>query len=271
MATVLCISSFVARGHVGLTAIVPALQGLGHDTIALPTVLLSNHPGHDRHSKHAMPAETINAAVEVYRQAGWLADIAAVLTGYLPAAGHVAAAVTAIRSVRLANPNVLVVCDPVCGDDPGGLYIDTAAANAMRETLLPLANCVTPNRFELEWLSGRRVDTAESAIEAARTLDVPRVLTTSLPLGAKALGNVLVEKTSHAMTTVALLSHVPHGSGDYMAALFTGYMLSGETAQRALQLATAAVETVCRRSVGCDELRVSSVQLAPITPSAGSV
>ena len=46
MARILAISSQVVRGHVGLSAIVPALQRLGHEVLPIPTIILSNHPGH---------------------------------------------------------------------------------------------------------------------------------------------------------------------------------------------------------------------------------
>src|SRR5688572_27846842 len=60
MARVLALSSQVARGHVGLSAVVPALQRLGHEVWPLPTILLSNHPGH----AHAAGLRVDPAALE---------------------------------------------------------------------------------------------------------------------------------------------------------------------------------------------------------------
>ena len=45
MARILILSSWVAHGHVGLSAAAPALQALGHEVTQLPTTVLSNHPG----------------------------------------------------------------------------------------------------------------------------------------------------------------------------------------------------------------------------------
>ena len=42
----LSISSQVAFGPVGNSAAVPALQARGHEVLAIPTIMLSNHPGH---------------------------------------------------------------------------------------------------------------------------------------------------------------------------------------------------------------------------------
>lgn len=254
MAQVLCISSFVARGHVGLSAIVPALQGLGHETIELPSVLLSNHPGHRAYSKRDMPPEAMTGMIAIYEQAGWLRGIDAVLTGYLPSAGHVDAAANAIDRVRKANPKALYVCDPVLGDDPHGLYIAQEAAEALRDRLVPLANCITPNRFELAWLSGLEVNNAAQAIEASRTLMRPMVLATSIPGGPAHLSNILVQGDDVAQYVVPRFDAVPHGSGDFMGALFTGHLLDDCTANRALNRAAAAVHAVAARSQGRDEL-----------------
>ena len=53
---ILSMSSQVAYGPVGNTAAVPALQALGHEVLAVPTVILSNHPGHGAPAVLRVPA-----------------------------------------------------------------------------------------------------------------------------------------------------------------------------------------------------------------------
>lgn len=268
MPRVLCISSYVARGHIGLGAVVPALQGLGHETVALPTVILSNHPGHPSFSKLDVPADALVAMIDAHAQSGWLRDIDAVLTGYLPSSGHVAAAVYAVDSVRSKNPSALIVCDPVLGDDPDGLYIPQDAATALRETLVPKADYITPNRFELEWLSDQPVSTQAQAIAAARGFAGRGVLVTSLPLTEPGLGNMLVQSSDYTLHTVPLLDSVPHGTGDFIGALFTGHLLSGFTAQQALHFAVAGVHAVAARSQRLEELVIVADREAWVEPDA---
>ena len=86
---VMVISSMVARGHVGLSAIVPVLQGFACETVSLPTVLLSNHPGHARAAGQPVPVKQLEEMVEALDGNGWLRDVDAVLTGYFPTAAHV--------------------------------------------------------------------------------------------------------------------------------------------------------------------------------------
>ena len=100
MARVLAISSFLAHGRVGLGAGVPVLQALGHEVIQLPTVILSNHPGHAAVAGQTIAPDHLGAMLAALQTNGWLADIAAIVTGYLPAPGHVQFAAEAVRLVR---------------------------------------------------------------------------------------------------------------------------------------------------------------------------
>lgn len=255
MAVVLAISSQVARGHVGLSAIVPALQTLGHEVVALPTVLLSSHPGHAHVAGTRIAPDTLQRMLEALGSSGWLAGIDAVLTGYLPSTEHVRVAAAAVQAVRGGNPLATYVCDPVLGDDPKGLYIAQDAAKAIREQLLPLADCATPNRFELEWLTGIEVTGVPAALTAARALGPPAVLATSIPAAsADRLANVRVSSTSRLAAFVEHRTHVPHGTGDMMSALILAHMLSGETEEAQLGLAAGAIEAAIVASEGRDEL-----------------
>lgn len=147
MARVLVISSQVARGSVGLNAVLPALAAYGHEAIALPTVLLSNHPGHGRFAGERIDPTMLGRMVDALDANGWLDEVAAVLTGYLPSAAHVGFAAKALAMVQARNPAARLFCDPVLGDDPKGLYIAEEAAHALRDALVPLAEFTFPNRF----------------------------------------------------------------------------------------------------------------------------
>lgn len=261
MAVVLSITSDVARGHVGNAAIRFALQRLGHDVWALPTVVLSSHPGHAHVAGHRTPPETLAAMIEALEANGWLKGIDAVLTGYLPSAEHVRVAAEAIERVRDQVRRLVVLVDPVLGDHPKGLYIEEGAARAIRERLLPLASLATPNRFELEWLSGRQVTDAADAEAAAQRLAVPTVLATSVPgSSADKLANVLVTPRGTSIEEVERREHAPHGTGDLLSGLLLGHILKGEAASIALAKAVRGVEAVLARSERADELQLVASQ-----------
>lgn len=261
MARILAISSQVARGHVGLSVIVPALQRLGHDVIALPTVLLSNHPGHKRFAGDRVAPALLARMLDALDANGWLGDIDGVLTGYLPSAEHVAFAAVAVRRVQARSPLGLYLCDPVIGDDPKGVYIARDAAEAIRDTLLPLADIATPNRFELAWLTGADVLDVASAIAAARSLGVAALVATSIPDGEQALHTLAVTKDIARSVRVERQAQVPNGTGDLLAALYLSATLA-EPRIDALATTAGAIQAVIEASRGADELRLVTNALA---------
>jgi pyridoxine kinase len=263
MPTILSLSSQVARGHVGHSAAVFAWQRLGIEVVALPTILLSNRPDYPHRAGERVTPELLDDMLAAIEANGWMGEIDAVFTGYLPSAAHVGVAARLVARLKAANPGVLYCCDPILGDDPDGLYIAEEAATALRETLLPVADVVTPNRFELAWLTGRAVRSLSDAVSAARSMARPLVLTTSAPSVSTQSGeltNLLVEGGKAWGATVEQRAAVPHGTGDLVAALFFGHMLRSRPAPEALALATAGIEAVIEASVGRDELNLIGSQ-----------
>jgi len=160
--------------------------------------------------------------VQAIADNGWLADHAVVLTGYLPTPAHVALAVDLIARMRAARTDLRVVVDPILGDHPRGLYVDAEAAAAIRDDLVPLADVLTPNRFELGWLSGHAVDDPEAARDAAASLlarDGARVLVTSAPMTRGATGVMEVTADQIVLYRHSTYTAVPAGVGDVFAAL----------------------------------------------------
>lgn len=262
MARVLAISSQVARGHVGLSAIVPALQRLGHEVVALPTILLSNHPGHAHFAGQQIDPELLRRMLGALRQNGWLADIDAVLTGYLPTVEHVRLAAESITTLKHNRPALRIVCDPVLGDDPKGLYIDAAAAAAIRDELIGVADLIVPNRFELAFLSGVDVRDEADAVAALRSLGHSG-LATSIPTStAGRLSNVLLSDGAMTSVEVTRRAKVPNGTGDLLSALFLGHWLLGGDAAAALSQAVHQLDFIVAASAGADELRLSTPDAA---------
>ena len=251
------VSSYVAHGSIGLQATCPAFPRADFEIIAVPTVVLSNRPNLKACAGAHLPADMIGAIFSALDANGWLAGLDAVFAGYLPTVAHVEATATLIAKVKSENPRTLVVVDPILGDDPGGLYIAAEAADAVRDRLLPLADVVTPNRFELAWLSQRTVTDAASAAEAARTLNCPIVVATSIPAPDQRICNVLVGKETAAIETVLRAAAPPHGTGDYFAGKFTAALIGGETPEAALATATHATARLLAQSAGKDHLLIT--------------
>jgi len=240
---VMILSSFVAHGHVGLSAGQPVLQALGHEVTALPTVILSNHPGWPQAAGSPVPPDRLAAMVDALAANGWLAGHDALLSGYLPTPAHVAFAADLATRMRAARPGLRIVVDPILGDAPKGLYLDAAAARAIRDRLLPLADILTPNAFELGWLTGAPTDTLETATAAAARL-APRVILTSPPMGPHQTG--LLDGPDLYVT--AKRGDVPHGVGDALAAMIAAGLAPGT--------ALGHLDALIAASLGADHLQI---------------
>ena len=269
MASVLIISSQVARGYVGGCAQRVVLERLGHQAWLLPTIVLSSHPGHSTFSGHVTPADALASMVQALDQNGWLGEVAAVITGYMPSAEHAAVAAGAVKRVRDEAPWALHLCDPAMGDAPTGLYIEEGAAQAVKLDLLPQADIATPNHFELEWLAGIAIGDLAEAAAAARSLGPLRVLTTSAPMAeADRIGNLLVSGKEAWLASVARRAAAPHGTGDVIAGLFLAHLQRSDDPEEALALSCAGVEAALEASGPSDELQLISASEAWAEPKA---
>lgn len=257
MARVLAISSQVVRGHVGLSAIVPALQRLGHEVLPIPTIVLSNHPGHARAAGTRIEVNTLMSMLDVLDANDWISTIDAVITGYLPSPEHVFFAQNAIDVVRTRRPDAVVLVDPVIGDDPKGVYVDPAAAAAIRDDLVPRASVISPNRFELSWLSGRDVGSPGEAVAAAATFGSCHVIGTSIPSGDGVLANVSAGGGAAFCCEVVRRSRVPHGTGDLLSGLFVGHLLRLRDPREALARAVGGVQTAITTSEGMSDMMLT--------------
>lgn len=255
MVRILAFSSQVARGHIGLSAAVPALQRLGHEVWALPTILLSNHPGHAQFAGVRTDPQALRQMVDALDANGWLGEVDAVLSGYLPSPDHVHVVGRTVRRLK-AQREVLYLCDPVLGDDPTGVYIDVHAATAIRHDLVPIADITTPNRFELGWLSTLPAGSAEDIVHAARAIGVRDTVVTSALRHAGQLVTLHVTAEAVRSFAVAELQTAPHGTGDLFAALLLGHVLDGRKTSEAVSRAARGVALALAASAGRDELSI---------------
>lgn len=267
---VIVISSHVVRGSVGNRAAVFALETLGHQVWALPTIVLPWHPGHGRSTRLTFAETDFEAAIDDLIRAPWIGEVKAVLSGYFGNAAQARSVAKLVASLREMNPDLLYVCDPVMGD-LGGLYVPEATAEAIRDHLIPLASLATPNRYELAWLSGAALDDNNAVMEAALSLGPSRMLVTSaVPMMAGSTGNLYLSGKHALLAEHRVVENPPNGLGDLLAALFLSRLLSGMEDERALQLATASVFEVLARAVkrGSNELMLASDASSLLTPMA---
>lgn len=257
---VIVISSHVARGSVGNRAAVFALETLGFPVWAVPTVILPWHPGHGRATRIVPDPDQFAALMKDLATSPWLGEVAGVLSGYLGDARQAEAVASLVAAVRAKNPRAIYVCDPVMGD-LGGLYVPQALAEALRDVLVPMADIATPNRYELEWMVGAKLDDLPAVMAAAMEAGPPTMLVTSAPaLMAGGIGNLMLTRSEALLAEHRAIDKPPNGLGDLTAAVLLARLLDGQPAGKALQSTTASVFEILARTTkrGADELQIET-------------
>ena len=256
MPSVLIISSFVAASRVGGGAQMLALGRLGIEAILVPTVLFGRHPGWGPPGGGPVEADTIQAMLEAIEAQGLFASLDAVITGHFSTPQQVSVAARALDAVRAASPQAGLVVDPIMGDEGPGLYIQEAVAEAIVAELLPRADLITPNAWELTRLSGCEVTDAASAAFAARIVRKP-TLVSSIRAG-EAIGVVYADAAGAVLASHPRSETVPQGTGDLLTALFSGALALDLDPTAALIGATSGVAEAVAAAEGRAELAVFS-------------
>ena len=271
---ILSIQSTVAYGHVGNSAAVFPLQRLGIGVWPVITVHFSNHTGYGEWRGPVLPADDIAEVIRGIGERGALPGCDATLSGYMGDVTLGEVILDAASQVKSANAGALYCCDPVMGDVGRGFFVRPGIPEFMRDRAVPAADIITPNQFELEFLTGHSVDTLDHALvaaDAARAMGPELVLITSLQRdGAPADTIELLAVSGEGAWLVGtpLLPISVNGAGDMTAALFLAhYLKSGEPAT-ALGRVAASVFAVMEATVaaGAREIQIVAAQDAIAEP-----
>ena len=202
MTLALVLSSFVAASRIGGAAQQYVLAAHGIDPVLVPTVMLGRSPAKGAQGQATPPELFARMLADVEADALFgLVDL--VITGHFSLAEQVEIAADALdRVIAAREVRPVVVVDPILGDTPKGLYVSAAVAEAVASQLVPLADWITPNLWELGHLAGAVIDSAPAAVAAARRLGKP-ALVTSVPAGAGEIGLLMASKptTRHSSPT----------------------------------------------------------------------
>ncbi|MEV4845965.1 pyridoxal kinase PdxY [Micromonospora matsumotoense] len=273
---ILSIQSSVAYGHVGNSAAVFPLQRLGHEVWPVLTVHFSNHTGYGAWRGPLLAPADVAEVIEGIADRGVLGTADAVLSGYQgdPAMGAVI--LDAVDRIRAANPDAVYCCDPVMGDTGRGMFVRPGIPEYLRDVVVPRADIITPNHFELDFLAGRTTTTLTEVLDAVDVVRAtgPRdVLVTSVLHGDVPDGSLEVVAVSDEgawAVTTPLLPISPNGGGDVTAALYLAHLRTTGSPATALERTIASVFTVLERTLaaGTREIQLVAAQDAIADPPA---
>lgn len=249
MALALILSSYVAASRVGGMAQALTLAPFKIDPVVIPTTLFGRHPGWGSPGGGPVEPKTFRAMIDGVAANGVFAVTDALLTGYFASAEQVWIAAETIDRVRASrkpdDPPLIVLVDPVMGDEDKGLYVREDVAEAIALDLVTRADVVAPNLWELNRIAKGKAKDARSAQKLARTLGRP-CLITSVPSGKDEIGALYVDRRTSTFAVHRRLPTVPRGTGDLLTALFAAGLIERrapyEALFRAVQGTAEAVE-----------------------------
>lgn len=260
MKKILSIQSSVTAGFVGNAVAGPVLLALGHHPMLVDTISLAAHPGYGARAGGPLADDRFADQIQGVMHLHGLDDIAMVMSGYLGSAGQIAPLselVTAWRDSAGAKGDYIL--DPVMGD-AGRLYVAPALAAGIRGTLLPIADIITPNQFELGYLSGTKITSRQSAVAAAKILlaesRLKAVLATGVSVAPQAgIGDIMITRDAAEIWQPASdTSHNVAGGGDLLTALFSGALATGLPLQDAFLHASKTAQAVIAASPSMRDL-----------------
>jgi pyridoxine kinase len=260
--SVISIQSQVAFGHVGNSAAVFPMQMHGIDVIAVPTTLLSNRPGYPTIRGRVLDAQLVADLLLGVEERGALDTCKMILSGYLGSSEIAAVVADFVARAKARSPKLIYCCDPVLGDRDRGLFVRAGIPPLVRDLLCPLADIITPNHFEFEFLCGAKVTAIDQVIAQARILRGPStVVVTSAELEGKPAGEIetlAVERSKAWRVRTPKLPISPNGTGDLFAALFASARVLGSDTPDALGHAASAIFAVLERTAlgDTEEMRI---------------
>ncbi|HWI30354.1 MAG TPA: pyridoxal kinase PdxY [Microbacterium sp.] len=263
---ILSIQSAVAYGHVGNSAAVFPLQRIGIEVLPVYTVNFSNHTGYGAWRGPLISPDDVRDVITGIEERGILPEIDVVLSGYQGGEGIGEVIVDAVARVKAANPAALYACDPVMGNAKSGCFVAPAIPELLRRRVVPVADIITPNQFELGYLTGTEPDTLEStlaAADAARRMGPRTVLVTSVERPDREQGTIemlVVDDHGAWVAQTPLLPIKANGSGDVTAALFTAHYRRTGDAADALARTTSSVFDLLRMTHDSGERELQLVE-----------
>lgn len=274
MPLALVLSSFVAASRIGGAAQQYVLAAHRIDPVLAPTALYGRNPARGAQGAPTDPEVFRSMLAEVEADALFgLIDL--VITGHFSSAEQVEIAADALERVREAPRGTaackrpVIVVDPILGDEPKGLYVRPEVAESVARRLVPLADWITPNLWELGRLAGVEIVDAKAAAAAVRRMGTP-ALVTSAPAGPGEVGLLYCDGCESVLFAHPRLERAPYGAGDLVTASFGAGLVEGlaplAAAERAARAAAEAVQAA--QAWGSQELPIVAVADRLVRPAA---
>lgn len=173
---ILSIQSHVCSGYCGNRSATFPLQLLEFEVDVVNSVQLSNHTQYKTARGQIFGSKDLQEIHFGLKANNLFPLYDHIISGYVADVSYIKALAELIKDVKLERGAKELDCwytfDPVLGDDEPGYYVPSGEriAEAYAKYLLPLADIITPNRFEMSILTGMDIDNkSEDGLQQALT------------------------------------------------------------------------------------------------------
>lgn len=265
--SIISIQSQVVHGHVGNSAAVLPMQAHGLNVAAVPTTLLSNHPGFETMRGRVLEPELVGDLLRGVEERGLIETSRYIVSGYLGSRANGEVVAAFVKRARQLNPDIIYICDPVMGDTNLGVFVSDQVVECLCDELVPLADLLTPNQFEVGLIAGSQLSTwreLEAAVLKIQAQRGARLVVTGCTLSDTpdgSLENIVFEDKACTRLTSPRLPMVPVGTGDLYTGLLTASLARDITLVAAARRAAAIVLDILGRTMaeGEHEMQLASV------------
>ncbi|XP_053952709.1 pyridoxal kinase [Anastrepha ludens] len=252
---VLSIQSHVVHGYVGNKSATFPLQVLGFEVDAINSVQFSNHTGYKTIKGQVLQEKELGDLFEGLEANNLLQCYSHLLTGYIGNESFLRRISYIVKKLRQINPNIVYVCDPVMGDN-GKMYVPEELLPIYREEIIPLADIITPNQYEVELLTENKISTEDdvwSAVQLFHDRGIDTVVISSSELGDENELRAFLSKKNGCRYII----NIPRqgngisftGTGDLFASLFLAHSHIAHDLGSAFEKTIASLQAVLKRTI----------------------
>ncbi|KAL7733786.1 hypothetical protein ACLKA6_011509 [Drosophila palustris] len=253
---VLSIQSHVVHGYVGNKVATYPLQLLGFDVDPLNSVQFSNHTGYKCFKGPVATEKELATIFDGLQENELLCQYSHLLTGYIGNPLFLRQVGVILKEIRKANPNLIYVCDPVMGDN-GSMYVPEELLPVYRDEIIPLADIITPNQFEVELLTGKQVRSEAAVWEAMdwfHESKIKTVVISSSDLGQPGMLRAFLSQLDGPRLAMDIPKQGDKdlfftGTGDLFASLFLAHSHASGDVTEAFEKTIATLQAVIKRTV----------------------
>lgn len=233
---VLSIQSHVVSGYVGNKSATFPLQLLDFEVDAINSVQFSNHTGYSQGVRGQVLDDSQLQELVDGLEANQISSYSHIINGYIGSKSFLTKLGEVVQKLKIVNPGLTYVCDPVMGDIGPGMYVPQELLPVYQDVIIPLADVCLPNQFEAELLTGRKINNetdARAVMDILHEKGVSTVILSSTELGSQdhLVGLASSQKGDQKDTVKVLIPKFPAsfvGTGDLFTALSTAWLAKTE-------------------------------------------